>query len=138
MDLLKGLPPKRSVDRAIETKPDNKPPHRPLYQLSPAELRSAKEYMVDLLNQGKIRSSKSPYGAPFFFLKDGDKPLRGVVDYRALNRITKQNNAPLRRSDKIFDRLGGARVFFKLDLKTGFHQICIRPENIKETAFNAK
>jgi Reverse transcriptase (RNA-dependent DNA polymerase) len=117
---------------------DKKPPHRQLYQLSPAELRAAKEYIVDLLNQGKIRSSKSPYGAPLFFVKDGDKPLRGVVDYRALNRITKPNNASLPRSDEMFDRLGGARVFSKLDLKTGFHQIRIRPEDIEKTAFNTK
>jgi hypothetical protein len=137
-DLPKGLPPKRSVDHAIETEPDKKPPHRPLYQLSPAELRAAKEYIVDLLNQGTIRSSKSPYGAPLFFVKDGDKPLRGVVDYRALNRITKRNNAPLPRSDEIFDRLGGARVFSKLYLKTGFHQIRIRPEDIEKIAFNTK
>jgi hypothetical protein len=86
----------------------------------------------------KIRPSKSPYGAPLFFVKDGNKPLRGVVDYRALNRITKRNNAPLPRSDEMFDRLGGARVFSKLDLKTGFHQIRLRPEDIEKTAFNTK
>jgi hypothetical protein len=110
-DIPKGLPPKRSVDHAIETETDKKPPHRPLYKLSPAELRAAKEYIVDLLNQGKIQSSKSPYGAPLLFVKDGDKPLRGVVDYRAVNRIKKRNNAPLPRSDEMFDRLGGASIF---------------------------
>lgn len=137
-ELPDGLPPKRSVDHAIETENGAKPPHRSLYQLSPAELQAAKEYVVDLMKKGKIRPSKSPYGAPLFFVKDGDKPLRGVVDYRALNRITKRNNAPLPRSDEMFDRLGGARVFSKLDLKTGFHQIRLRPEDIEKTAFNTK
>jgi hypothetical protein len=64
--------------------------------------------------------------------------LRGVVDYRALNRIKKRNNTPLPRSDEMFDRLGGAVVFSKLDLKTGFHQIQLRPEDIEKTAFNTK
>ena len=90
------------------------------------------------MKKGKIRPSRSPYGAPLFFEKDGNKPLRGVVDYRALNRITKRNNAPLPRSDEMFDRLGGARAFSKLDLKTGFHQIRLRAEDIEKTAFNTK
>jgi Reverse transcriptase (RNA-dependent DNA polymerase) len=126
------------MDHSIETEPGAKPPHRPLYQLSPAELHAAKEYVVDLMHKGKIRPSKSPYGAPLFFVKYGNKPIRGVVDYRALNRITKKNNAPLPRSDEMFDGLGGARVFSKLDLKTGFHQIRLKPEDVEKTAFNTK
>jgi hypothetical protein len=79
------------TEHAIETEPDKKPPHRPLYQLSPAGLRAAKEYIVELVNQGKVRSRKSPYGSQLFFVKDGDKRLRGLVDYRALNLITMRN-----------------------------------------------
>jgi Reverse transcriptase (RNA-dependent DNA polymerase) len=93
---------------------------------------------MDLMKKGEIRPRKSPYGAPLLFVKDGDKPLRGVVDYRALNRIKKRNNAPLPGSDEMFDRLGGAKVFSKLDLKTGFHQIRLRPGDIEKTAFNTK
>ena len=89
--------------------------------------------MEKLLRQEKIRPSKSPYGASLFFVKEKDK-LRGVVDYRALNRITKKNNSPLPRSDEMFVRLGGAKVFSKLDLKTGFHQIRVRPEDVEKTA----
>jgi hypothetical protein len=92
------LPPKRSVDLAIETEHGAKPSYRSLYQLSTAELQEAKENVVDLKMKGTIRPNKSPYGAPLFFVKDGDKPLRGVVDYRELNRITKRNNAPLQRT----------------------------------------
>jgi hypothetical protein len=88
-ELPEGLPPKRSVDHGIETEHGAKPPHRSLYQLSSAELQAAKDYVMDLMKKGKIRPSKSPYGAPLFFVKDGDKRLRGFVDYRALNRITK-------------------------------------------------
>jgi len=137
-ELPAGLPPERPVDHEIETKEEEKPPHRPLYQLSRKELQATKEYVEDLLEKGKIRRSKSPYGAPLFFVKDKDKPLRGVVDYRALNRITKRNNAPLPRSDEMFDLLGEAKVFSKMDLKTGFHQIRVRDKDIEKTAFNTK
>lgn len=136
-ELPAGLPPKRSVEHAIDTEDGAKPPHRPLYQLSPVELEAAKDYVEDLLRKGKIRRSKSPYGAPLFFVKEEDK-LRGVVDYRALNRITKRNNAPIPRSDEMFDRIGGARVFSRLDLKTGFHQIRMKPGDVEKTAFNTK
>jgi hypothetical protein len=131
-ELPDGLPPKRSVDHAIETEPGAKPPHRSSYQLSHAELQAAKEYVVDLMKKGKIRPNRSLYGAPLFIVKDGDKPLRGVVDYRALNRITKRNNKTLPRSDEMFDRLEGTRAFSKLDLKTGFDQIRLRPEDIEK------
>ena len=136
--LPKGLPPKRSVDHEIETSIESKPPHRPLYHLSPVELKATKEYVEDLLKKGKIRPSKSPYGAPLFFVKEKDKKLRGVVDYRALNLITKKNNAPLPRSDEMFDLLGEAKVFSKMDLKRGFHQIRVKPEDIEKTEFNTK
>jgi hypothetical protein len=63
-ELPDGLPPKRSVDHAIETEHGAKPPHRSLYQLSPAELQAAKEYVADLIKTKRIRPSKSPYGAP--------------------------------------------------------------------------
>lgn len=71
-ELPPGLPPKRSVEHTIEIEDGSKPPHRPLYQLSPAELEAAKEYVEDLLKKGKIRRSKSPYGAPLFFVKEHD------------------------------------------------------------------
>lgn len=131
------MPPKRSVDHVIETEEGAKPPHRPLFQLSPSELLATKEYIIDLLRSGKIRPSKSPYGAPLFFIKLKNK-LRGVIDYRALNRITKKNNSPIPRIDEMFDRLGGSVIFSKMDLKTGYHQVRVCPEDIEKTAFNSK
>lgn len=132
-----GLPPKRTVDHAIEIDEEVKPPLRPLYQLSPAELVAVKEYVVELLQKGKLQRSKSPFDASLFLVKDKNK-LRAVVDYRALNRLTKRNKSPLPRPDEMFDRLAGARYFSKLDLKTGFHQIRVRPEDVEKTAFNTK
>lgn len=137
-ELPAGLPPERSVDHEIVIDPEAKIPFRGLYRLSPEELRATKEYIVDLLKRKVIRPSKSPFGAPLFFVKSSNKPLRGVVDYRGLNRITKRNNTPIPRADEMYDRLGGSKLFSKLDLKTGFHQIRIRPEDIEKTAFNTK
>lgn len=130
------IPPKRSVDHVFETDRNLKPPHRPLFQLSPLELDAAKKYVEELLRKGKIQPSRSSYGNSLFFVKEKDKPMQGVVDYRALNDITKRNNAPLPRSDEMFDKLGGARIFSELDLKTGFHQIRVKLEEIEKTAFN--
>ncbi len=128
------FPPKEEIDHEITIEDGTRPPHRPLYQLSPAELKAAKEYIADLLKKGKIRPSKSPHEAPLFFVKEGSKPLRGVVDYMALNRVTKRNSSPLPRSDEMFARLGNARIFSKLDLKTGLHQIRVKEEDVAKTA----
>lgn len=136
-ELPEGLPPKRSVDHEINIAEGSKPPHQPLFQLSPSELIATKNYVTDMLNKGKIRPSRSPYGAPLFFVRQQDK-LRGVIDYRALNRITKRNNSPIPRTDEMFDRIGKAKVFSKLDLKAGFHQIRVRNEDIEKTAFKTK
>ena len=86
-ELPPGLPPKRSVDHEIQIEEDSKPPHHPLFQLSPVESDAAKEYVEKLLKSGKIRPSKSPYGASLFFVKQGKGKLRGVVDYRAFDRM---------------------------------------------------
>lgn len=85
-----------------------------------------------------IRTRKSPYGAPLFFSKEKDKKLGGVVEYRSLNRITKWNRSPSPRSDEMFDRLGAASEFSKLDPKTAFYHIRVESEDIKKTYFNAK
>lgn len=136
-DLPEGLPPEREIDHKIEVETGSTPPHLGMFQLSPAELIATKEYITDLLKKKKIRPSKSPYGAPLFFVKQKGS-LRAVIDYRALNRITKHNNAPIPRTDEMFDRLGQARYYSKLDLKTGFHQIRIAPADVEKTAFKTK
>ena len=133
-----GPPPKREIDHEIKIESGSKPPHRALYQLSPAELQAGKGYIKKNISCGEIRPSKSPYGAPLFFFKDRHKPLRAVVDFRSLNRITKKNNSPLPRYDEILDRLGGANIFSKMDLKTGVHKIRAKPEDFEKTAFNTK
>lgn len=114
-----------------------KSPHRSLFQLSPSESLAKKQYVKELPSKNKIRPSRSPYGPPLFFVKQKGR-LRGVKDYRELNRITKRNNAPIQRTDEMFERLGNWKVFLKLDLKSGFHQILVRKADIEKTAFKTK
>lgn len=104
--LLAELPPIRTVDHDIEIEEGAKPPLRPLYQILPAELVDVKKYVVENLKKGKIRQRKSPFGESLFLMKEKDK-LHAVVDYRALNRLTKRKKFPLPRLDEMFDRLAG-------------------------------
>lgn len=136
-ELTEGLPQEREIEHRIEVEPCSAPPHRGIFELSPAELMATKEYIADLLKKKKLRPSKSPYRAPLFFVKQKGY-LRGMIDYRALNRITKLNNAPIPRTDEMFDQFGRARYYSKLDLKSPFHQIGIAPNDVENTAFKTK
>ena len=88
----------------------------------------------ELLDKGFIRPSTSPWGTPVLFAKK-DKTLRLCIDYRQLNRVTIKNRYPLPRIDDLFDHLRGARVYSKIDLRTGYHQLRVREIDILKTAF---
>jgi hypothetical protein len=132
---LPGLPPKRDVEFVIELKPGTAPISRRSYRMPPNELAKLKTQLQDLLEKGFIQPSSSPWGCPAIFVKKKDQTLRMCVDYRPLNEVTIKNKYPLPRIDILFDQLTGARVFSKIDLRLGYHQICIRPEDIPKTAF---
>jgi hypothetical protein len=89
-------------------------------------LAELKIQLKDLLDKGFIRPSSSPWGCPTLFVSKKDKGLRLCVDYRALNAVS---------IDILFDQLAGARVFSKIDLRFGYHQIKIRDEDIPKTTF---
>lgn len=133
-----GLPPSREVDHRIELIPGSSPPSRPTIRLSATELAELKKQLAELEAAGFIRPSKSPFGAPILFVKKKDGTMRMCVDYRALNRITVKNSYPLPRVDELFDRLQGARYFSKIDLRSGYHQIRIAPEDVPKTAFRTR
>ena len=132
------LPPERHVDHAIETIPGSKPPSKPPYRMPPHHLQEMKRQIDELLKAGLIRPSKSPYGAPVLFVKKKDGSLRMCIDYRALNNITVKNAASLPRIDDILDQLHGAKVFSLIDLRSAYHQIRIKPEDIPKTAFRTR
>jgi hypothetical protein len=100
-----------------------------------AELAELKKQLQELLDKGFIRPSTSPWGCPALFVKKKDESLRLCVDYRPLNAVTIKNKYPLPRIDVLFDQLVGAKVFFKIDLCSGYHQINIRASDIPKTAF---
>lgn len=137
-DLPHGLPPPREVDHRIELIPGSSPPSRPTYRMGPAELDELKKQLEQLTESGFIQPSKSPFGAPILFVKKKDGTMRMCVDYRALNSITVKNSYPLPRIDELFDRLQGAKVFSKIDLRSGYHQIRIAPEDVPKTAFRTR
>jgi hypothetical protein len=137
-ELPPQMPPARSVDHQIPLKPDMPPPFKGIFRLSQFELRELKRQLDQLLKDGKIRPSTSPYGAPVLFVKKKDGKLRMCIDYRALNSQTIQNRYALPRIDELFDRLHGAKVFSKLDLTSGYYQIGVSPKDRHKTAFRTR
>ncbi len=133
-----GLPlelsPKRTFDHEIVIYPDSKIPHRGLYQQSQNELHVTRDYIIASLNNKVIRTTKRPFGALLFFLKEPRKALWAVLDYRGLNRITK-NITPISRPSEMYGQLGGSKLFTKMDLKARFHQNLIKPEDAEKTLF---
>ena len=90
------------------------------------------------MDQEFIRPSVSPWGAPVLFVKKKDGSLRLCVDYRLLNKATVKNKYPLPRIDDLLDQLRGASVFSKIDLRSGYHQLRIKEEDIPKTAFRTR
>jgi hypothetical protein len=135
---LPGLPLERDVEFVIKLKPGTAPISRRSYQMPLNELVELKTQLQDLLEKGFIRPSSSPWGCPAIFVKKKDQTLRMCVDYRPLNEVTIKNKYPLPRIYILFDQLTRARVFSKIDLRSGYHQIRIRPEDIPKTAFTTQ
>jgi hypothetical protein len=102
--------------------------------MTPKELAELKVQLNELMDKGFIRPSSSPWGCLALFVKKKDQSLRLCVNYRPLNAVTIKNKYPLPRIDILFDQLAGAKVFSKIDLHSGYHQIKIHPEDIPKTA----
>ncbi|KAL1925879.1 hypothetical protein VTP01DRAFT_7269 [Rhizomucor pusillus] len=134
---LPGLPPEREVEHVIDTG-DAKPISRPPFRMSPLELDEVRRQLDELLKRGLIRPSASPWGAPVLFVKKKDGSMRMCIDYRALNKVTIRNQYPLPQMDECLKCLQGAAYFTSLDLKSGYHQVRIRKEDIPKTAFNTR
>jgi len=135
---LPGLPPDQDVDFVIELQPGTAPISRRPYLMPPNELAELKVQLQDLLNKGFIRPSSSPWGCPALYVKKKDQSLRLCVDHRPLNAVTIKNKYALPRIDILFDQLAGAKVFSKIDLRSGYHQIKIRLQDIPKTAFSTR
>lgn len=135
---LTDLPPKRGLVHEIELIPGAQPLAKSPYKMSLSEALELKEQLTQLLEQGFIRPSVSPWGAPVLFQKKKDGTFRLCIDFRGLNQCTIKNKYPLPRIDELLDRLGGAKIFSKIDLRSGFYQVRIKEEDIPKTAFNTR
>ena len=133
--MLKGTPPKRAVEFEINTAPEATPPSHPPYRLNPKESEELQAQIDDLLSQGHIRPSQSPYGAPVLFAPKKDGWWRMCVDYRALNKQAVKDRYPFLRIDDLIDRLGRARYFTTLGLASGYHQTVMKNADIHKIAF---
>ncbi|GBG87012.1 hypothetical protein CBR_g44465 [Chara braunii] len=129
----------REVIHAIEIIPESSIPKGRIYRMSPGELDELRRQLKELVEKGWIRPSVSPYGSPVLFVpKKKEGTLRMCIDCRGLNAITVKNREPLPRIDDLLDRVQGCRYFSKIDLKSGYHQIAIWPEDQHKTAFQTR
>ena len=133
------LPPHRSFDHAIDMGEGKEPPWGPIYVLSEKELEVLRTYPDDMLRSGKICPSKSSAGAPILFVpKKEGRGLRLCVDYRGRNKVTILNRYPLPLMNELRDRVCGAKIFTKLDLKSGYNLIRIKEGDEWKTAFRTR
>jgi len=94
--------------------------------------------LQELLDKGFIQPNNSPWGGPILFVKKKDGTLRLCIDYRQLNKVTVKNIYPLPRIDDLFDQLKGAKVFSKIDLRSGYYQMRIKGQDVLKTAFRTR
>ncbi|KAL8133739.1 hypothetical protein AgCh_008977 [Apium graveolens] len=125
----------REIEFAIELAPGTTPVSKAPYRLALVEMNELASQLQELLDNGMIRHSVSPWGAPVLFVKKKDGSMRLCIDYRELNKLTIKNRYPLPRIDDLFDQLKGAVHFSKIDLRTGYHQLKIKPEDIPKATF---
>ncbi|GKE58733.1 putative reverse transcriptase domain-containing protein, partial [Tanacetum coccineum] len=135
---LSGIPPARQVEFQIDLVPGAAPVARAPYRLASSEMKELAEQLQELSNKGFIRPSFSPWGAPVLFVKKKDGSFCMCINYRELNKLTVKNRYPLPRIDNLFDQLQGSSVYSKIDLRSGYHQLRVREEDIPKTMFRTR
>jgi hypothetical protein len=135
---LPKMPPDREVEFVIDLLPGTAPISKRPYRMLIEELKELKKQLTELQEARYIRLSSSPWGAPVLFVQKKDGSQRMCVDYRSLNDVTIKNKYPLPRIEDLFDQMRGARVFSKIDLRSGIHQMKIRPSDIPKMAFSTR
>ncbi|GJY91796.1 putative nucleotidyltransferase, ribonuclease H [Tanacetum coccineum] len=135
---LSGLPQTRQVEFQIDLVPGATPVARVPYRLAPSKMKELSEQLKELSDKGFIRPSSSPWGAPVLFVKKKDGSFWMCIDYRELNKLTVKNRYLLPRIDDLFDQLQWSSVYSKINLRSGYHQLRVREEDIPKTAFRTR
>ncbi|KAL4591091.1 hypothetical protein LXL04_004040 [Taraxacum kok-saghyz] len=134
-DIPTSLPPHRTQDRHIPTLPTAAPVNIKPYRYPYYQKQIMTKMIGDMLSDGIIKASTSPYSSPVLLVRKKDGTWRLCVDYRGLNVITVKDRFPIPTVDELLDKLHGATVFSKIDLQAGYHQIPVSPDDTHKTAF---
>ncbi|GJR50236.1 putative reverse transcriptase domain-containing protein [Tanacetum coccineum] len=133
-----SLPPARPLEFQIDLIPGAAPVARAPYRLAPSEMKELSEQLQELSDKGFIRPSSSPWGSPVLFVKKKDGSFKMCIDYRELNKLTVKNRYPLPRIEDLFDQLQGSSIYSKIDLRSRYHQLRVREQDIPNTAFRTR
>ncbi|GJX92406.1 putative reverse transcriptase domain-containing protein [Tanacetum coccineum] len=133
-----GLSPPRQVEFRIDLVPGAAPIARAPYRLAPSEMKELSVKLQELLEKGFIRPSSSLWEVPVLFVKKKDGSFRMCIDYRELNKLTVKNRYLLPRIDDLFDQVQGSSVYSKINMRSGYHQLLIKEEDIPITAFRTR
>jgi hypothetical protein len=135
---LPGMPPDRDIEFPIELLPGTAPISKRHYRMDVKDLVELKKQIEELLEKCFILPSSSPWGAPVLFVSKKDGSRRMCVDYRILNEVTIKNKYPLPQIEDLFDQMKGAKIFSKIDLRSGYHQLKIQADDVPKTAFTTR
>nr|GFB30546.1 putative reverse transcriptase domain-containing protein [Tanacetum cinerariifolium] len=145
LGLLTHVNTKETEDKSKEKRledalivPGAAPVARAPYRLAPSGMKDLSELLKELSDKGFIRPSSSPWGAPVLFVKKKDGSFRMCIDYQELNKLTVKNRYPLPRIDDLLDQLQGSSVYSKIDLRSSYHQLRVREEDVPKTAFRTR
>jgi hypothetical protein len=132
------LPPKRDIDFSINLMLGLALVSKAPYRMSIPEWKELQMQLEELLKKWYIHPSVSPWGAPMLFVKEKDSPLRLCIELKQLNKVTVKKKKYFSRIDDLFDQLKDAKVFSKTNIRSVYHQVRIKEEDISNISFRTR